>query len=206
MEYVILVGFFGFLIAIVVLALRHGKKVNARKRLLFVGLGEKHGLQHLESKYLMNKLNSLSGIVNGMEVQLYEKVIGSGKNQQITTNLSLTPSPFDFEFRIGKEHFFSKTGKLLGMNDIEFGDEVFDKKFLLKSKEEEKFKAIITYEVQQKLKDIADDLKGSIHGNLGHLAYSTGPLANQVSFASFEKVFDFMVSMQAAIPVRKVSY
>ncbi|MEO9532944.1 MAG: hypothetical protein ABJG68_15430 [Crocinitomicaceae bacterium] len=206
MDIIIPIAFLAFIVALIVWVVKYTKKVNARKRQFFQDLGNKHNLQHLETKRSLTRLNSLSGKIKDMDVQIYEHIVGSGKSQQILTTVQLTPSPFDFEFRIGKEHFFSKTGKLLGMKDIEMGDEEFDKIFLLKSKEEDKFRAVLTYDVQQRLKSISSDLTGSIYGNLGNLSYSAGVVAKEAQFKQLEKVFDFMLSLDNERPGRKVSY
>ena len=206
MDIIIPIAFLAFIVALIVWVIKYTKKVNARKRQFFQDLGNKHNLQHLETKRSFTRLNSLSGKIKDMDVQVYEHIVGSGKSQQIFTTIQLTPSPFDFEFRIGKEHFFSKTGKLLGMKDIEMGDEEFDKIFLLKSKEEDKFRAVLTYDVQQRLKTISSDLTGSIYGNLGNLSYSAGVVAKEAQFKQLEKVFDFMLSLDNERPGRKVSY
>ncbi|MDS0524692.1 DUF3137 domain-containing protein [Clostridium sp. SHJSY1] len=52
----------------------------------------------------------------------------------------------NFYFKISKRGFFNGLGKILGMKDIEIGDENFDEAFTLKSNNEEKAKQLFANE------------------------------------------------------------
>ena len=181
------------LIVLVIFLVRYGKKINQKKIVWYQNWALKLGLQHELVKNGFAKLNVLHGNLDGCPVQIYEKMVGSGKNRAMHTYVEFTPSPFHFDFRIAKEGFFSKVGKTFGAKDIEFNDFEFDKKFLLKSKEEEKFRSILDYKAQHALSEIEKDLFGSIHNNGGKFSYSIpGGFAKEEKIADFERILDFM--------------
>ncbi len=193
MEIVILVGFFALLIGVIVLSIRFVKKQNNKKIVLFQEWALRLNLQHEHKKQLLAKLNTLSGELDGVPVVIYEHIVGSGKNQVLYTTVTFAPNPFDFDFRIGKEGFFSKVGKSFGAKDIEFGDEEFDKTFLLKSKEEGKFRSLIDFRMQQELREIETSLAGTIASANGGFTYSImGGFTKEEKIAEFENVLNFM--------------
>ncbi|MCB9225022.1 MAG: hypothetical protein R2780_05290 [Crocinitomicaceae bacterium] len=196
MEIVILILSLGAFVGIIVWAVKYTKKINKRKIQFFSDFANKHNLQHTSNKYMLVMLNSVKGDYKGCQFEIYEQMQGSGKNKQVVTYVNFRNTPFDFDFKIGKEHIFSKTGKLLGMKDIEFGDAEFDKKFLIKSKEEDKFRSFFNFKLQEELRQIGSDLKSSIHAKDGTLSYyNYGPLPNQKQFDSFERVVGFMFKL-----------
>lgn len=180
------------IILAVVLLVRWFKNQNKKKVILFQEWGAKMGFQHSQTKKFFYRFNYLEGEVNGNKVRIYESLSGSGDNQTVVCNFTITPSPFNFSFRIGKEHFFSKTGKLLGMKDVEVGDEKFDKIFLLKSKEESQLKSVINYKIQSELMQIKDALKSTIQVDENFIKYSTiQPVMRERQLEEFERVFNF---------------
>ena len=48
-----------------------------------------------------------------------------------------------FRFAVSRETLFRELGKLLGMQDIETGDPVFDKRFVVKTNDEQKVKRLL---------------------------------------------------------------
>lgn len=193
MELFILIVSLAVFIGIIVWAVRHTKKVNIRKAGYFEDFASRNNLTYSTSKYFLVLLNEVNGDLEGCQFQMFEKMVSSGKSKQVVTTIQFSNTPFHFDFRIGKEHLFSKTGKMLGLKDIEFRDEKFDKTFLMKSKSEDEFRALMNYEMQSKLSAIEKDLKASLYANNGQLSYSYyGPLANEKVFNSCEKVIDFM--------------
>jgi len=196
MEIAILIGALLLFVGLIVLLFRWVINLNKKKVIMFQEWGLKMGLNHTQSKYMLNRLNDLQGEINNYQVHVYEKIVGSGKHQTVVCNFSITPSPFNFEFRIGKEHFFSKTGKLLGLKDVEIGDEKFDKIFLLKSKDESQLKSVINYKIQGELMQIKDALKSSIYVDANAITYATiQPVAKQKQLDDFEKVLHFALSL-----------
>ncbi len=158
-----------FLIIIIVilggliyLLVRLTQRLNKKKLAFYQTLSAELNMEHTVEKQFTTKLNTLTGQQNGRPVQITERIIGAGKHQTIQTFVEFKPSPFDFEFTISKEHFFSKIGRKMGLKDIEFDDFDLDRTFLLKSKDEEKFKALLDYRMQAALKEIDEPLKGTI--------------------------------------------
>lgn len=193
MEIVILIGFFALLIGIIVFAIRWGKKQNARKIEWFKQWALRLGLTHESKKRFLAKLNTLSGELDSHPVVIYEHIVGSGKHQVLYTTITFAPNPFDFDFKIGKEGFFSKVGKSFGAKDIEFGDEAFDKKFLMKSKEEGRFRTLMDFRMQEGLRNIEKQLTGDIIStNAGFTFSLVGGFSKEVKIEEFERVMDFM--------------
>ena len=193
MEIVAVIAFLGGFIALIVWAVKYGKKVNKRRQALFEDFANRKGLTYTSTKMFMNNINRAEGDLHGSQFIMYEKMVGSGKNRHLATFMEFNNSPLTFDFKIGKEHLFSKAGKMLGWKDIEMGDEAFDKRFLLKSKSEDEFRALMTYDLQASLQALDKDLVASIRANKGSLTYSTyAALANEKQFKAAENVIDFM--------------
>lgn len=188
--------FFAAMIALIVWALKYNKKVNARKEGLYKAFAEKHGLQHSSRKQQMALLNTCQGQIDGLNVTIYEQIVGSGKNKTVNSHILIENNPFNYQFKIGKEHIFSKAGKMMGLKDIEFGDEAFDKKFLMKSKDEEAFRRMMNMNMQARLKELEGDLVSAIRNDNGKMSYYTfGPLPKEKQFQKFENVFNFMIEL-----------
>lgn len=193
MEILILVGSLGLFTLIIVWAVKHTKKTNQRKNEMYSQFALKRGLEHTTSKYFMAQLHNVEGTIDGFNVQIFEKMEGSSKSKQVMTRIIFSNPPFDFDFKIGKEHIFSKTGKMLGLKDVEFDNPEFDKKFLMKSKDETKFKSLMNHNMQHELAAIEKDLKAAIRHSHGTLTYvNYGPLVKEEQFQSFERVLDYM--------------
>src|SRR5690554_4569452 len=144
---VIILGI-GILIAIIVWLMQRQKKLNKRKHLFYSEFADKHNLRHTSDKYMMTMLNIVQGNWNGYPFAVFEEMQGSGNSKQVYTYAIFENVRFDFNFKMGKEHLFSKTEKILGLKGIEFGDAEFDKKFLIKSNDEDKFRTFFNYQLQ----------------------------------------------------------
>lgn len=186
----------GILIGIIVWMMQRHKKLNKLKHIFYSEFADKHKLSHRSDKYMMAMLNTVQGNWNGYPFAVFEEMQGSGNSKQIYTYAVFENVRFDFNFKIGKEHIFSKTEKLLGLKGIEFGDTEFDKKFLIKANDEDKFRAFFNQHLQDELKSIKNDLVSSIRLDNGVLSYyHYGPLLNEKKFHSFEQVISFMMKL-----------
>ena len=193
MEILVLILFFGGLIGGLVLLIRYVKRTAQKKVEWYKTWGLKLNLEHSMKKYLLAKLNTLAGELDGQPVIIYEKIVGSGKHQQLYTNITFQPNPFDFEFRIAKEGFFSKATKAFGAKDIEFGDDVFDKTFLLKSEDESKFRSLMDFRAQGALQAVEKNIAGSIMSTKTDFTYSyLGGFTKEAKVAELELILDFM--------------
>jgi len=196
MDTLILIIILLTLVGGVVLLVKYAKKANRIKVELNMALANKLGLTYSLRKKGISKLCSLDGTRNGLPISIHEKIVGSGKNQRMFTAVSFSPSPFNFEFSISKEHFFSKIGKNIGFKDIEFDNFEFDKKFLLKSKQEDQFRQLLDYNMQHKLTGIYNVMKGQILSNSTEFSYTIpGGFAKQENVDDFEKVLAFMEAL-----------
>lgn len=81
------------------------------------------------------------------------------------------PSAGQIDFRIAKENFFSRMGKLIGFNDIEFNDHDLDRIFLFKSKDEKAFRSLMSPALLHELNLRKNHFQGAIEGNDEHLQY-----------------------------------
>ena len=187
---------FGIFALIIIWAVKYTKKINGRKSAFYSDFARKHNLNHSSSKYMLTALNVVEGVWNEMPFVIYEQMEGSGKSKTVVTRAIIENVPFDYDFKIGKEHLFSKASKMLGMKDIEFGDAEFDKKFLIKAKDEDKFRSFFNYKLQGELSNLQKDLAAAIRVDSGIMTYMHyGPIANNKRFESFEKVVEFMFLM-----------
>lgn len=178
---------------------KYAKKINKRKQDLYEQFALAKGLKHSTTKYMMASLNTAEGTVAGFPFRITEKMVRSGKNQTLVTQLNFQNSPFDFEFKISKEHGFIKAGKLFGLKDIEFNDAEFDKKFYIKSDQEDKLRRLLGPNLIYELNLLSDDLRGTISNSNGEFCYQ--PYAGIVTpahFDSMKKILDFMEKLLRA--------
>ncbi|HUX42468.1 MAG TPA: hypothetical protein VMV83_14970 [Rectinemataceae bacterium] len=79
----------------------------------------------------------LIGQRNGVKVEVFLEVRGSGKNSTTyTVARAVLPRPFEAQCRIAHEGFFTKLGKsLFGLQDLELGDPAFDEAVRIKAKD-----------------------------------------------------------------------
>ncbi|MEX1001536.1 MAG: hypothetical protein WDZ35_05425 [Crocinitomicaceae bacterium] len=194
MEYLVIFLLVGSFVALIVWAIRHQKKTNQRKEKLFTDFAQQNGLTRTTSKYALAQLNELRGELYGYPFQMIEKMEGSSKNKSITTYIIFSNTPFGFDFKIGKEHVFSKLGKHIGMKDIEFNETEFDKRFLIKSKEEDKMRRLLSLSLQNELKALDKDLGNAIRNQNQVLSYTIYgiPLTKEKQFEPVKRVMGFM--------------
>lgn len=190
---VVLVITIGLLIGLIVFLLRYSKKKSRQKNELYKSLGLKLNLTYSESKHFLIMIPHLNGKWRDHYVEIYEKIVGSGKSQAVYTNIRFSKSPHNFQFRIGKEHFFSKAGKKMGFKDIEFDNFELDKKFLFKSKDESQFRSIMDYKLLHDLEEIVGCFRGDIYNQKGVMTYTMAGVANKPErIDELEKILQFM--------------
>ena len=196
MPVVVIIVSFSVVIGLIVFIFRYTRQKNKEKNKLYNDLALRLNLEYTESKNFLVMLPHVSGQLNGSYVEIYEKIVGSGKNQTVYTNVHFHNSPHSFQFRIGKEHFFSKMGKKLGFNDIEFDNLELDKKILFKSMDEEQFRRLMDYKLLYALEGIADGLRGTIYNDNNLLTYSFAGVVNKTDkMTQLENVIKFMGSL-----------
>ena len=187
-------------IALSVVALRYQKNKNKQKRALYQAIADKYGMQMKEQKAGIEMMFGLGMQKGERIIKVYEIMRGTRKSKSIVTNIVIENTPFGFDFKIGHEHIFSKAGKKLGKTDIEFGEEDFDKEFLLKSNHPESFKQLLNEDIRKELMSISDDLEMAIEHTDKVMSYSQiGPLKNQKQFDAFERVLAFMINLSESL-------
>ncbi|MEX1003166.1 MAG: hypothetical protein WDZ35_13695 [Crocinitomicaceae bacterium] len=196
MEMLILLSICVFFVVITVLVIRWARKQNKKRIELYQKTADRLGLKYTFKKLPAGSLNRLEGELEGVPLSIYEEMVGVGKHRHMQTHVLVKKSPFNFEFSIGKEQFFSKTAKIIGFNDVEFGDAELDDIFLLKSKSEDEFRAMMDEQLQQKLKSISSALEGEIHASNGKLDYTRyGALNSKEDLEKAEQVLRFMLEL-----------
>lgn len=191
-----LLAFIAIMILLIVLLFRYTRKKHREKNELFKDLANRLQLNYTEKTQRFMILPRLEGFWRDKELLIYEKVVGSGKNQTIFTVVEFPTSPYDFNFKIGKEHFFSKVGKKLGFKDIEFDNFELDQKFLFKAKEEDQFKSMMNYKLLHELSGIEASLVGNIENIDRKLSYTiTGIVNKPDKMAKLESVMGFLVKL-----------
>lgn len=199
----IIVLFFGGLTGLIVWLIRYGRKKNHLKNEKFRDLALRLNLTYTERPHMFVKIPFLSGTWKNHQIEIYENVVGSGKNQAFFTNIRFVNSPYQFDFRIVKEHLFSKMGKKLGINDIEFDNVELDKIYIFKSKDEASFRTIMDYNIQQRLLELAPKFKGTIRNENGNLTFvQAGVVSKPQHFEALEETLMFMESLMSKSAVR----
>ncbi len=138
----------GILIAVVLLYLlfQNGKKASLKKVEWYKAWAFKMNLNHSAEKYLMAKLNTVSGTLEGCNFKIFEKITGSHhESQYLHTFIHFEPSPFDFEFDISRK-------SLGGKSNFELGDPTIDDHFTFLTNDTAKFRALLTPDAINKLK------------------------------------------------------
>lgn len=193
MEFVVLFGALALFIGVIVWAIRYARKQSKKKNDMYRALGLKLDMNYSETKHMLVKVPHLSGTRNDRLFEIYEYIVGSGKNQTVYTAIRYHKSPHNFQFRIGKENFFTKVGKKMGFKDIEFDNMELDKTFLFKSKDEDQFRSIMDYKLLHDLEGIEKSIRGTIENKDGLLTYTVvGATNKQERFDDLENVMSFM--------------
>lgn len=102
----------------------------------------RHGLVYDANRRL------LSGRVQAMHVEVDAQVRGHQRWTQLTTRFD---RPLGLRLRLTRQGALSGVGKLLGMQDIEVGDPLFDARFVVKGAPENAVRAVLTREVCARL-------------------------------------------------------
>ena len=95
---------------------------------------------------------SLAGKIGPMAIVLDTFKTGSGKSTRYWSELKVfTGYTGNETFKISASNVFKRIGTALGGQDVEVGDEEFDKYFIVKSSDERMASFLLTPEIQSKL-------------------------------------------------------
>lgn len=151
---IIAVFFFIFVLVFSLgIAFLSSKKIASRMQ----EFAQRHGLQYLAATIPLFSNPSVSGIFRGFQISVFIVKKSSGKSSTAYTVMEfMMPPSAAFPFHIYEAGFFSTLGKMFGMQDIEFGDEEFDRKFIIKSDHPEKLAALLTPALKERFHKAAD--------------------------------------------------
>lgn len=132
-----------------------GKELRAQMKneIQNSGLGV---LDFTKRMQLLGRRWDMSGTYNSVKVHIYPILRQQGRRAVAYTKVvALFKKNFNAGLQISKEGFFSKMGKALGGQDLQTGNEEFDKKFIIKGTNESVILALLQKpEVQKAISDL----------------------------------------------------
>ena len=112
-------------------------------------VAERLGLQLVAKSALSRPL--LTGSVSGIAVHVDTFTRRSGNNSTTYTRYQVRyPSP-GFDFKLSRTGGFAKIGRLLGIRDVEMGDQAFDGAFTIKTDDRNQLEQLLTPSVRSGL-------------------------------------------------------
>lgn len=191
---------------------------NSKRRVYhYTALSEKLGLtlKIKETDFGVSNMTlkepSLGGTYKGFPVVVAREKRGSGENRMIVTYIALELTPEDkkemkdLKFILCRNSLLEKlllSVKLFSGERIKFGDEEFDKTFVVKSKSENKFRSFLDASLRRTLikANAAKHFDGDIIFRNGELRYEeSGDMVNQERELRFEAMMDIMVLLAEKI-------
>ena len=113
------------------------------------------GLQLHEKPPLLGlfpQVPTASGSRGGRTLQLYTFTTGSGKQRQAWQALHVScENPHGLTFQLGTQNFLSALGALLGQQDVQVGDPVFDQRFVVRTNAADFLRAALLPEIRAAL-------------------------------------------------------
>lgn len=142
---------------------------------------------------------SLSGIYRkrSLRVYMFKRSSGTGNNRRTTTYTAFeiqVSNTDGFEFHVYEQGLFTTLLTKFGMQDIQSGDEVFDKEFIIKSNDEEKIRNMLTPPIISKFMDFAERYTAFGVQLKGNRFYYEAPvtITGENSMQRFEEMINFM--------------
>ncbi len=138
--------------AMVVVALVGSYLVLQSRRRAWEELAARLGLTFTPGNWIGRGM-SVSGTYRSQHITLDKFTRRTGKNSTTYTRVVLfLKQPAQIELVIYTEGLFSKIGKLLGMKDIQTGDEAIDQRYIIKGQPENSIASLLaSYDLRQKL-------------------------------------------------------
>jgi hypothetical protein len=157
-------------------------------------LAESTGLTYESGGFLGSPL--VTGTYRGHQLTLDTFTRGTGKSRQTYTRMVLfVNNQTNAYLALYQESVFSKVGKFFGMQDVQVGDEDFDRRFIIKSRPENYVSGLLmTGDLRQKLLE-ARSVNIELDGRELHFE-QLGFLTKQEYLRS---VFDLLSDVAAAI-------
>lgn len=122
-----------------------------------------------------------------------------GRHKKTYSHFHMNVNDPTFEFVITKQDLLSNIGKLLGMQDIEIGDEAFDKAFIIKTTSRERFIEVFNFEIRSNLMSNESGNSGTLRLSAGKLSYE---MIGSFQSESFNNHFGAIIELAAKIAER----
>ncbi len=184
----IVLGFAALTVVIVYLTI-------VTRRQAWSQLAERANLQFNRGNFVSHGL-SVSGVYQGHNLTLDTFSRSAGRSSATYTRIVLNLNqPANLDLTLSTEGLFSKVGKLLGMQDIQAGDEALDQRYMIKGQPENLVLSVLqSYDLRQRLLE-APSLYLHVHGQQVYYE-KRGFERNENNLIA---LFDLMNSLAAAV-------
>lgn len=146
------IGFTGFIVGA---ALLLGRRQARRTSENLAELARALGLRCAERPPLLGVFPlppTVDGERGGRAVRFFTFTTGSGKSRQTWQACGVScENPHGLTFQLGTQNALSRLGILLGMQDVQVGDAVFDERFVVKTNASDFLRAALLPEVRTAL-------------------------------------------------------
>lgn len=191
--------FIGPIVGLIWLALAYQKRLYKRAWTNLLNLFSLHNIA-IRGNLPQNFPNyiQLNGALDKNTISIYTKVVGSGKNRYVVTNLDIiTPESESLpKFMVYRENFFTKVGEFLGAKDVKTGHTLFDKTYRLKTDNEPLTQLIFDTELVESFIKHANFFGGSISGQGNKLSYAvTGVPGQKTTFNQFSVALELCLAI-----------
>ncbi len=150
-----LVFFFGVMVVVVGGAVMLGRWQGKRTSANLAALARDLGLQLRERPPALGIIPlapTVSGRNGGRELRFFTFSTGSGKSRQTWNAMGLAcANPQALTFQLGAQNFLTVIGVMLGMQDVQVGDPVFDGRFVVKTNAPDYLRAALLPELRAEL-------------------------------------------------------
>ncbi len=118
---------------------------------------QRHGLQYQAPSFIFIGYPSITGMYRGHAIRIHMYRRGTGKNSRTYTALEVTPAQrSDLRFHIYEASLWSTVAKMFGMQDVEIGDESFDKRFIIKTNNPQMLATFLNPALRESFQALAD--------------------------------------------------
>jgi len=122
-----------------------------------------------------------------------------GKQKTTYSRFHMNVTDPGFEFVITRQDLLNNIGKLLGMEDLEIGDEAFDKAFIIKTNSRDRFIEVFNFEIRENLISNETGNSGTLRLSNGRLSYEK---VGSFQSESFNNHFSSMIELASKIAER----
>lgn len=144
-------------------------------------LSEQMGAQVVDGGFL--KQGKVQVTHGEWTLTLDTEVVSTGKVTVVYTRMRAPyVNPDEFRFTIYRRGFFSDVGKWFGMQDIEIGDEAFDRDFIVKANDESKIRELLSNRQLRELLEGQKDVHLTVKDHEGWFGPTFPENADELEF------------------------